>query len=63
MIPVKRNRRASVPYDQDVYKERHLIESFFYKVRHYRRLATRYDKLACSFKAFLTLASIMVWLA
>ncbi|WP_353049571.1 transposase, partial [Paenibacillus sp. ISL-20] len=44
-------------------KERHLIECFFNKVKHYRRLATRFDKLASSFKAFLTLASIMVWLA
>lgn len=63
VIPNKKNRRKQRKWDKEIYKERHLIECFFNKVKHYRRLATRYDKLACTFKAFLTLASIMVWLA
>ncbi|WP_458122930.1 IS5 family transposase [Paenibacillus sp. Z3-2] len=63
VIPGKKNRRTTLKYDQDVYKERHLVECFFNKVKNYRRLATRYDKLACTFKSFLALASIMVWLA
>lgn len=63
VIPNKKNRRKQRKWDKEMYKERHLIECFFNKVKHYRRLATRYDKLACTFKAFLTLASIMVWLA
>lgn len=62
VIPSKKNRRKQRKWDKEIYKERHLIECFFNKVKHYRRLATRYDKLACSYKAFLTLASIMVWL-
>ncbi|WP_413775855.1 IS5 family transposase [Paenibacillus sp. LS1] len=63
VIPGKKNRRVTLKYDWDVYKERHLVECFFNKVKNYRRLATRYDKLACTFKSFLALASIMVWLA
>lgn len=63
VIPSKKNRRKQRNIDKEMYKERHLIECFFNKVKHYRRLATRYDKLACSFMAFLSLASIMVWLA
>ncbi|MCE5170689.1 IS5 family transposase [Paenibacillus profundus] len=38
--------------DWRLYKERHLVECLFNKLKHYRRLATRYDKLACSFAAF-----------
>jgi transposase len=60
VIPSKKNRREVQPYDRVVYRERHLVECFFNKVKNYRRLATRYDKLACTFKAFLTQASIMV---
>lgn len=63
VIPGKKNRRVIPKYDRDVYKERHLVECFFNKVKNYRRLAIRYDKLACTFKSFLTLASIIVWLA
>ncbi|MDY8024971.1 IS5 family transposase [Paenibacillus polymyxa] len=57
VIPGKNNRRVSPKYDRDVYKERHLVECFFNKVKNYRRLVTRYNKLACTFKAFLILAS------
>jgi transposase len=63
IIPSKKNRHVQPEYDRDLYKERHLVECFFNKVKHYHRLATRYDKLPCTFKAFLTLASIMIWLA
>ena len=63
VIPSKKNRRVQRQWDKDIYKERHVIECFFNKVKNYRRLATRFDKLACTFKAFLTLASILVWLA
>lgn len=63
VIPSKKNRRKPRKWDKEIYKERHLIECFFNKVKHYRQLATRFDKLASLFKAFLTLASIMIWLA
>ncbi|MCY9564490.1 IS5/IS1182 family transposase, partial [Paenibacillus larvae] len=45
-----------------LFKERHLVECLFNKLKHNRRLATRYDKLSCTFVAFLKLASA-IWLA
>nr|WP_245954757.1 transposase [Fontibacillus phaseoli] len=63
VITSEKNRREQRERDKEIYKERHLIECLFNKVKHYRRLATRYDKLARTFMAFLALASIMVWLA
>jgi transposase len=52
------------PWDRDFYryKERHLVECFFNKIRHYRRVATRYDKFSTMFQAFVFLACIMIWL-
>ncbi len=44
------------------YKERHLVECFFNKLKHFRRVATRYDKLISRFKTFVYLASIMILL-
>ncbi|MHA2852544.1 transposase [Paenibacillus lautus] len=52
VIPSKKNCRKPRKWDKETYKERHLIECFFNKVKHYRRLATRFDKLASSFRAF-----------
>ncbi|WP_256222524.1 IS5 family transposase [Paenibacillus sp. FSL W7-1088] len=60
--PSKRNRRKKRAYDKNTYKERHLIECFFNRVKKYRRLATRYDKTASMFKASLVLISIRMWL-
>ena len=48
--------------DFHTYKERHLVECFFNKLKIFRRVATRYDKLAVSFAAFIHLASICVLL-
>jgi transposase len=63
VIPSKKSRRVQRFCDWMLYKERHGVECFFNKIKQYRRLATRFEKLACTFKAFLTLASIMIWLA
>ncbi len=49
--------------DPHTYKERWLVEDFFRKLKRYRRLATRYEKTARMFFAFVLLASILVWLA
>jgi transposase len=62
VIPSKKNRLVQRECDWWLYKERHLVECFFNKIKNYRRLATRYDKLSCSFLAFLQLASIIIWL-
>ena len=45
------------------YKERHLVECFFMKLKEHRRIATRFEKLACRFLAFIHLASALLWLA
>lgn len=46
VIPPKNNRKEPREYDKELYKARHLIENFFAKLKQYRAIATRYDKLA-----------------
>jgi len=45
-----------------LYRARNLIERFFNKIKQCRRVATRYDKLAANYLAFVKLASIRIWL-
>ena len=59
-IPPKSNIINKWEYDSWLYKERHLIECFFNKLKAFRRIATRYDKLASSFLAFIYIASIFI---
>ena len=61
-IPPKSNTRNPWWCDWVLYKERHLVEYFFLKLKQFRRVATRYDKLASSFLAFVYLASIAILL-
>ena len=61
-IPPKSNVIEPWFCDFHTYKERHLIECFFNKLKVFRRVATRYDKLAVSFLAFVHLASIWILL-
>ena len=62
VIPPKKNRKVQREYDQDRYKDRNLVERFFSKVKQYRRVATRYEKTARNFLAFVHVASIMILL-
>jgi len=62
VIPPKRNRKVQRPYDAELYKERNLIERFFNKLKQFRRVATRYDKLLVNFLGFVKLAAIAIWL-
>lgn len=62
VIPPKRNRKVQRTYDADIYKERNLIERFFSKLKQFRRVATRYDKLLANFMGFVKLAAIAIWL-
>ena len=62
VIPSTASRRAPIPYDTLAYKERNRVENFFKRIKHCRRIATRYDKLAETFMGFVVLASIMLWL-
>lgn len=62
VIPPKSNAKDPWPVDYCLYKERHLVECFFQKIKWFRRVATRYDKLDRSFLAFVYMATIMIWL-
>jgi transposase len=62
VIPPKSNRKIQREYDKDLYKERNIVERMFNKLKHFRRIATRYEKTASSFMAFLKLAAIWLWL-
>ena len=58
VIPPRPQRRRPHHYDVELYKQRNLIERFFSKLKHFRRIATRYDKLLANFLGFVTLGSI-----
>jgi transposase len=60
VIPPNANRAASIPYDAEMYKWRHLVENFFCKLKEFRRIATRYDKTDESFAAMIHLAGIVL---
>ena len=62
VIPPKRNRTFKRPYDAELCKERNIIERFFNKLKQFRRVATRYDKLLANFMGFVKLAAIAIWL-
>ena len=61
-IPPKRNRKDPIYFSPYLYRTRNLVERFFNKIKQCRRVATRYDKLAANYLAFIKLASIRLWL-
>ena len=63
VIPPKSNRKVPRPYDRQLYRERNHIERLFARLKQCRRIATRYDKTARNFLAFLQLAASMILLA
>lgn len=60
-IPTQRDRKVQRSVDAAVYRRRNLVERFFNKLKHFRRIATRFDKLARNFLAAVALASIRLW--
>lgn len=62
VIPPHPGRTGVVVYDRHLYHERHVVECFVSKLKHFRRLATRYDKTAVSFKAFILLVATLIGL-
>jgi transposase len=62
VIPPKSKRRTVRNYDRELYKARHLIENFFCKLKHFRAIATRYDKLARNFQAAIQFTATLIWL-
>ena len=62
VIPSKENRKVQREYDKHLYKERHLVENLFQKLKQYRAIATRYDKLSETFMGGVLLAASIIWL-
>lgn len=61
-IPLKANREDPICFSPFLYKARNLVERFFNEAKQFRRIATRYDKLAENYLAALKLVAIRLWL-
>ena len=62
VIPSTTSRRAPIPYDRDAYRARNLVERLWCRLKDWRRVATRYDKLADNYlAAALIAATIIFW--
>nr|WP_232310109.1 MULTISPECIES: transposase [Francisella] len=62
VIPARENYTKDHNIDWHIYKERHLIENFFSKIKHFRRAFSRFDKTCSAFLGFIALASTFIWL-
>ena len=62
VIPPRPNRSTPRQFDRELYKERHLIENFFCRLKQFRAIATRYDKTARNFLAAIHLVAATIWL-
>lgn len=61
VIPSTRSRKAPIPYDATAYRDRNRIERAFCRLKDWRRIATRYDKLAANFASAVALAAPIIW--
>ncbi len=61
-IPTQKDRKIQRSVDPAIYRQRNQVERFFCKLKHFRRIATRFDKLARNFLAAVLLASTRLWL-
>ncbi len=61
-IPSTRSRLIQRTVNRKIYRQRNLVERYFNKLKHFRRVATRFDKLARNFLAAVALASTRLWL-
>jgi len=62
VIPSNRTRKLAIAHDPVAYRLRNRIERFFNKLKHFRRIATRYDRRALYFLSAIHLASAMIWM-
>lgn len=60
VIPSRKNRKIQRDYDKEIYKNRNQIERFFNKLKQFRRIATRYDKLSSSFLSLVQLVATLI---
>lgn len=60
VCPNKSNAKIIYNFNKEEYKERNIVERYFQRLKCYRRIATRYDKLACVYRAFITIACILL---
>ena len=62
VIPCKSNTINPIDFDIHIYKERHLIENFFSKIKHFRRVFSRFDKTISAYLGMIKLACTFIWL-
>lgn len=62
VIPPRKDRKQPRDYDRHTYKERHLIECLLGKIKQYRRVFSRFGKLARNYWSFLCFACTLIWL-
>lgn len=62
VIPPHPRRTTTRDYDTWLYRERHLVECFLNKLKHFRRVFSRFDKLARRYLGFICFASVLIWL-
>lgn len=61
VTPSTRSRKAPIPYDAEACRDRNLIERAFCRLKDWRRIATRYDKLAINFASAVAIAAVVIW--
>ena len=62
VIPPRSNLKTMRDYDRHLYKERHLVECLINKIKHYRRIFSRFDKLSSRYLGFLSFVGALIWL-
>jgi len=61
-IPTQRNRKVQRSVEPAIYRQRNLVERFFNKLKHFRKIATRYEKTARNYLAAVLIASTRIWM-
>ena len=62
VIPPRSKRKVSRQYDKHLYRERHLVQCFINKIKHYRHIFSRFDKLANRYLGFISFVGALIWL-
>ncbi len=62
MVPTKKNERRQPGFDRESYRLRNRVERLINRIKHFRRIATRYEKRAVNYRAMVIIAAILLWL-